>query len=85
MNGGPGSFVPLVGQQQQQQQAMAHQMVVSCYLSLVPIVAQVVLAQPDMYAAREEIPDRIADEAWRVTAAAVKKIGIKISEERPAA
>ena len=76
--------VPIVGQKAQQQQAAVHQMVTSTYLSLIPVVAATVLQNTEMYADREEIPDRIADEAWSVTRAAVKKLGITIPE-RPEA
>lgn len=82
--------VPLLGrqgqsqqEQDQQQQAVAHQMVVSCYLSLVPVVAGAILAHTDTYPDREQIPERIAEEAWRVTGAVVKRLGITIPEERP--
>jgi hypothetical protein len=80
MPGVPGGFRLLGGQQQQAQQMSANQLVVGCYLSLVPIVAQTILAQTDTYCNREEVPDRIADEAWKVTAAAMKKIGIQVAE-----
>lgn len=76
----PGPRIPLIGQQQQQQQVMAHQMVVSTYLSLIPVVAGTVLARTEMYEDQEKVPDRIADEAWNVTRAAVKKIGIEIPD-----
>ena len=76
----PGPRIPLIGQQQQQQQLMAHQLVVSTYLSLIPIVAQTVLTRTEMYEDQEKVPDRIADEAWRVTRAAVRKIGVEIPE-----
>ena len=89
MQGMNGPIIPILGQQQQQQQqqqqAMAHQVVVSTYLSLIPVVAQTVLSHTDMYADQEQIPDRIADEAWRVTAAAVRKLGINIPDQRPGA
>jgi hypothetical protein len=76
MNGPNG--IPLVGQRKQQQQTAAHQVVTSTYLNLIPVVAASVLANTEMYADREEIPGRIADEAWGVTRAAVKKLGIEI-------
>ena len=72
--------IPLVGQKAQQQQVAVHQMVTSTYLSLIPVIAGPVLANTEMYADREAIPDRIADEAWAVTRAALKKLGIEIPE-----
>lgn len=85
MNRGNVPRVPLLGQQsqQQQQQAIAHQIVTTCYLSLVPIVAQSVLSNPAMYCSPDEIPERIADEAWRCTAAAVRRLGVKVPDHRP--
>lgn len=73
--------VPLLGQQQQQQQMMAHQMVVQTYLGLIPVIAGSVLAHAEMYGDRDELPERIATEAWNVTRAAVKKIGINVPEQ----
>ena len=84
MMGGNGA-IPLLGQQQQQQQMMAHQMVVQVYLNLIPVVASNLLGHADMYADRDEIPERIAEEAWKVTRAAVKKIGINIPDQAPGA
>jgi len=75
--------IPVIGQRSQQQQMMANQMVVSTYLSLIPVVAGNLLANAELYADRDEIPNRIADEAWKVTRAAVKKIGIDIPEKEP--
>ncbi len=76
----PNGPIPLLGQQRARQQQALHQVVVNTYLSLVPVVASGVLAHADMYAEREEIPDRIADEAWAVARAAVRKIGIDVAE-----
>jgi len=39
-----------------------------------------VLTRTEMYEDQEKVPDRIADEAWRVTRAAVRKIGVEIPE-----
>lgn len=72
--------VPLVGQQTQQRQMMMHQLVMNTYLGLIPVVASAVMQRTEMYDDRDAIPDRIADEAWRVTRAAVKKIGIEMPE-----
>ena len=73
----------MLGQQQQQQQMMAHQMVVQTYLGLIPVVAGNLLGHADMYGDRDAIPEMIADEAWKVTRAAVKKIGIQIPDQAP--
>lgn len=75
--------VHLVGQQEQQQRVIMNQMVINTYLGLIPVVASAVLQRTEMYDDHDAIPDRIADEAWRVTRAAVKKIGIEIPEEAP--
>jgi hypothetical protein len=75
----------MLGQQQHQQQMAAHQIVVNCYLSLIPVVAGTVLQRTDVYADREQLPEQIADEAWRIAAASVKKIGIQVSDQKPEA
>ena len=59
-------------------------MVVSTYLSLIPVIATNLLAHADMYGDRDAMPDLIAQESWKVTRAAVKKLGINIPEEAPA-
>ncbi len=76
--------IPLVGQRAQQQQAAVHQMVTSTYLGLIPVVAATVIQNADLYADQDEIGDLIAERAWSVTRAAVKKLGIEIPE-RPEA
>ena len=85
MNARPG--VPLIGQQGQQKQAMLQQVVVNTYLGLIPVITGAVLARPDpdMWEGRENISERIAEEAWSVTRAAVKRIGIDIPESPPGA
>ncbi len=79
MNNGQRS-IPLVGQRAQQQQAAAHQMITNTYLSLIPVIAGPVIQNADLYADQEEIPDLIAERAWAVTRAAMKKLGIEIPE-----
>ena len=67
--------VPTLGQQQQ---IMAMQQVVGCYMQLLPIVASAVLN--DKEAIFEEAPGVIADQAWKITLEAMKRIGIKVPE-----
>jgi hypothetical protein len=70
--------VPVLGQQQQQQQIMAIQQVVGCYMSLLPVVASSVLNDKETIV--EDPSGRIADQAWKITLAAMKKIGIHVPE-----
>jgi hypothetical protein len=53
----------------QMQQPQLPPMASSIYLSLIPMIAS-----------RQTDPDRVADEAWEVMRAAVKKLGIDIPE-----
>ena len=73
--------IPMLGQQPPQQ-IVAIQQVVGCYMSVLPIVTEAVLRDKDQSPAAD-IPDRIADQAWRITIAAMKKIGIGIPELPP--
>ena len=79
MNGSNG--VPLLGQRKQQQQLAVQQMITSTYLSLIPVIAGPVIQNADLYADQEEIPDLIAERAWNVTRATLKKLGVTIPED----
>lgn len=76
----PAPQVPLIGQQQAQKQAVAHQIMMKCYLDLIPVVANRQLENCDSYGDRDALPERIADEAWKIAAAAVKRVGIDVGK-----
>ena len=72
--------VPLLGQQQAQKQAIANQIHMKCYLDLIPVVASRQLDGCDSFSDRDALPERIADEAWKIASAAVKRVGIDVGK-----
>ena len=74
--------IPMLGQQQPQQIAPM-QYVVGCYMTVLPVVAAAVLAVPTDPSYPNMAPSQIADQAWRITIEAMKKIGIQIPELPP--
>jgi hypothetical protein len=76
----PAPQVPLIGQQHAQIQAVAHQIMMKCYLDLIPVVASRQIDACDSFNDRDALPERIADEAWKIAAAAVKRVGIDVGK-----
>lgn len=71
--------VPMIGQQAAVQRAQAHQVVMGCYLGLIPVVAAKELERADTFGDQEAVAEAVAEKAWRITAVAVKRLGIEVS------
>ncbi|MCE5269508.1 MAG: hypothetical protein LLG00_16650 [Planctomycetaceae bacterium] len=78
MNGVQG-HVPLIGQQEAAQQAAASQLFLGLFVPLIPHVTQYRLAHGYVtdggFDVTDATPERIADEAWQIADAAMRRLG----------
>lgn len=75
-----GVQIPMIGQQEAAKQAAMHQFVMACYMGLVPVVAARELDHLEPFGDRD-ISRAIADRAWDITRAVVKKVGIEVPDK----